>query len=61
MAKRKIGSIDEEDNKVIELVLKGINVVLVKSSAKLDTQLKNLLENQTNHLFKLTHHKVFRI
>lgn len=37
MAKKKLGTIDEEDNKVIELVLKGINVVLIKSSAKLDT------------------------
>ncbi len=61
MAKKKLGTVDEEDNKVIELVLKGINVVLLKSSSKLDTQLKNLLETQTNLLFKLTHHKVFRI
>jgi len=60
-AKKKQGNVDEEDNKVIELVLKGINVVLIKSSAKLDSQLKNLLETQTNLLFKLTHHKVFRI
>ncbi len=37
MAKKKLGTVDEEDNKVIELVLKGINVVLLKSSSKLDT------------------------
>ena len=35
-AREKRGEIDEEDNKVIELVLKGINIVLLKSSANLD-------------------------
>ena len=59
--KNKKGEVDEEDNKVIELVLKGINTVLLKSSSQLDSQLKQLLENQTNLLFKLTHHKVFKI
>lgn len=60
-AKKKKGEVSEEDNKVIELVLKGINVVMVKSNTKIDNQLKQLLEKQTNMLFKLTHHKVFRI
>jgi len=60
-AKKKKGEISEEDNKVIELVLKGINIVMIKSSTKMDAQLKELLEKQTNLLFKLTHHKVFRI
>ena len=60
-AKRKKGEVSEEDNKVIELVLKGINIVLSKSSTQMDDKLKELLENQTNMLFKLTHHKVFRI
>lgn len=36
-------------------------MVLVKSNARMDDQLKSLLEKQTNMLFKLTHHKVFRI
>ena len=57
----KKGEVDEEDNKVIELVLKGINIVMIKSSSRMDAQLKSLLEKQTNLLFKLTHHKVFRI
>ena len=60
-AQKKKGEVSEEDNKVIELVLKGINVVMLKSNTKLDQQLKDLLERQTNLLFKLTHHKVFRI
>ena len=34
--KNKLGQVDEEDNKVIELVLKGINVVLAKSSSQMD-------------------------
>ena len=44
LAKRKVGEVSEEDNKVIELVLKGINVVMSKSSTKMDAQLKELLE-----------------
>ena len=60
-AQKKRGEVDQEDNKVIELVLKGINVVLTKSSSQIDNKLKGLLEQQTNLLFKLTHHKVFRI
>ena len=59
--KNKSGEVDEEDNKVIELVLKGINIVMVKSNTRMDEELKSLLEKQTNLLFKLTHHKVFRI
>ena len=39
-AQKKRGEVSEEDNKVIELVLKGINVVMVKSHTKLDQQLK---------------------
>ena len=35
-AKKKKGEVSEEDNKVIELVLKGINVVMVKSNTKID-------------------------
>ena len=57
----KKGEVDEEDNKVIVQGLKGINIVMIKSSSRMDAQLKSLLEKQTNLLFKLTHHKVFRI
>ena len=42
--KNKLGEVDEEDNKVIELVLKGINIVMAKSSSKMDANLKELLE-----------------
>ena len=35
-AQKKKGEVSEEDNKVIELVLKGINVVMLKSNTKLD-------------------------
>jgi len=31
--KNKLGEVVEEDNKVIELVLKGINIVMIKSSS----------------------------
>lgn len=35
LKKRKTSDLDEEDNKVIELVLKGINIILVsKGDAK---------------------------
>jgi hypothetical protein len=32
LRQRKACDVDEEDNKVIELVLKGINILLLKSS-----------------------------
>ena len=31
LAYKKKGEIDDEDNKVIELVLKGVNIILLKS------------------------------
>ena len=34
--KKGKGEVDEEDNKVIELVLKGINIVMIKSSSRMD-------------------------
>ena len=37
------------------------HVDMLKSTAQMDGRLKDLLEKQTNMLFKLTHHKVFRI
>jgi len=59
-ARRKVGSVDEEDNKVIELVLKGVNVIMQKCNQNND-DLKEILEEQTNLLFRLSHHKVFKI
>jgi|DEB19_MinimDraft_2_1074335.scaffolds.fasta_scaffold79951_1 hypothetical protein len=32
LKQRKACDVDEEDNKVIELVLKGVNILLLKSS-----------------------------
>jgi len=32
LKKRKGSELDEEDNKVIELVLRGINIIIVKTS-----------------------------
>jgi ribosome biogenesis protein MAK21 len=61
------GDIDEAENKVVELVLKGVNVVMNKSKADLRSssahgqELRKLLESETDTLFRLTHHKVFRI
>ena len=36
LAQAKKGEVDDEDNKVIELVLKGINIVMIKSSSRMD-------------------------
>jgi len=59
LKKRKGSELDEEDNKVIELVLKGINIIMIKTS---DTkELQKILADQTDILFKLSHHKVLRI
>ena len=51
------GDIDEEENKIIEAILKGINILIINSSP----EIKNMLEEEINTLFKLTHHTVFRI
>lgn len=40
----KSGEIDEEDNKVIELVLKGVNIILLKSSNAMDSNLNKVLD-----------------
>ena len=61
LARAKKGEVDDEDNKVIELVLKGVNIILLKSGSRVDADLRKVLTEQTNLLFKLTHHKVFRI
>ena len=56
---RKACDVDEEDNKVVELVLKGINNMLTKH--KSDSEITKIIDAQTDMLFKLSHHKVFRI
>ena len=66
MAKKKAamtkGEVSEEDNRVIELVLKGVNVLLVKSGLTGNAhEMISMLENDINTIFKLSHHKVFRI
>ena len=60
------GDIDQSENKIVEQVLKGINVLMTHSKAELalggkESELKKLLEDEMNMLFKLTHHNVFRI
>ena len=57
----------ETDNKVAELVLKGVNILMTKSSDSLDlmsphnSELKKMIEDETNVLFMLTHHSAFKI
>ena len=52
---------------MIELLLKGINMVLINSKADLrmggetGDALKACLQAEMQTLFRLTHHKVFRI
>jgi hypothetical protein len=41
-------------------VLKGINILLLKSSGD-SSELQAIITQQTDLLFKLSHHKVFRI
>jgi hypothetical protein len=54
--------VSEEDSRVLELVLKGVNVLLVKSGmANNAAELTRVLENDINILFKLSHNNVFRI
>jgi hypothetical protein len=36
LKRRKTSELDEEDNKVIELVLRGINIVLLKAGDSKD-------------------------
>jgi hypothetical protein len=47
---------------VIELVLKGVNIIMQKSTSNVvDDDLRKVIDLQIDILFKLTHHKVFRI
>ena len=60
------GDIDESDNKIVELILKGVNILMVSSKQDLTIggssgELRGILEEEMNTLFKLTHHNVFRI
>lgn len=41
---QKAGEVDEEDNKVIELVLKGVNIIMVKSAHSADSDLSKVLD-----------------
>jgi len=61
-SKMKKGDVSEEDNRVIELVLKGVNVLLVKSGMASDPEkLTSVLTDDIDILFKLSHHSIFRI
>lgn len=43
-------------------MLKGVNIILQKSSSNVvDDDLRKVIDMQIDILFKLTHHKVFRI
>lgn len=63
--------LEQEDNKVAELVLKGVNTLMSKCSEQLfdsestgessAAELRRLIDEETFSLFTLTHHDVFRI
>jgi hypothetical protein len=61
------GDIDQDENKIVEQILKGVNVLMQKSKSDIrlsnhhGEELKKLLDDEMNTLFKLTHHNVFRI
>ncbi len=67
----KPDELDQEDNKVAELVLKGVNILVTKCSQQLfgnmssgsdsSKEIARLIEEETNSLFRLSHHEVFRI
>lgn len=52
---------------MVELLLKGINLVLINSKTDLrmggtiGNELRGTLESELQTLFRLTHHSVFRI
>jgi len=63
---KKNGDIDDQDNREVEMILKGINILMQQSKQDLTmggekNELKLLLEAEMDTLFKLTHHNVFRI
>jgi len=62
LASQQKGDVSEEDARVLELVLKGVNVLLVKAGmASNATELIKVLGNDIDILFKLSHHHTFRI
>ena len=52
--------IDQSDNKLAELVLKGVNLLLSKCPYKMP-EVSRLIEEETHVLFTLTHHEAFKI
>lgn len=62
LASQQKGDVNEEDARVLELVLKGVNVLLVKAGmASNASELCKVLGNDIDILFKLSHHHTFRI
>ena len=58
--------LEENDNKVAEIVLKGVNVLMTKCEGfddmiRTNQDLRSLIEEETNVLFQLTHHTAFKI
>lgn len=62
--------LDQEDNKVAELVLKGVNILMSKCSDQLfdsmggessSAEMRRLIEEETMSIFRLAHSEVFRI
>lgn len=62
--------LEQEDNKVAELVLKGVNILMSKCSAQLfdseggessSAEMRRLIEEETASIFRLAHHDVFKI
>jgi hypothetical protein len=69
-AKPATKELDQEDNKVAELVLKGVNILMAKCSEQLfdstggessSAEMRRLIEEETMSLFRLAHHDVLRI
>lgn len=69
-AKPATNELDQEDNKVAELVLKGVNILMAKCSEQLfdstggessSAEMRRLIEEETMSLFRLAHHDVLRI
>ena len=62
----KSGKLDQSNNRVAEIVLKGVNVLMVKCQdldlmSSSNSELRRLIEEETNILFQLTHHESFKI
>eukprot|EP00347_Sterkiella_histriomuscorum_P015659 403356183 len=62
----KVGKVDESNNKIAEIVLKGVNVLMLKCqgldlTSPSNSELRKIIEEETNILFLLTHHSSFKI